>query len=85
MKPITFWEANVVFVKDEPEYLPLPAFRDENAKGGPIIFCQSLSFKERLKLLFTGKLWVALLMFGEPLTPSFFTVNKEDVITNAKE
>lgn len=76
MKAIEFKEVNVTYAKDQPEYLPLPAHRTEQ---GEVIFCQSLTVRERLKLLVTGKLWVSLLTFNKPLTPSFFTVNKGDL------
>lgn len=79
MKPIKFPEQNVTFAENQPEYLPLPAFKDSGPRG-EVIFCMALTFRERLKLLFTGKLWCSLLMFGQPLTPSFFTVNKSDVL-----
>ncbi len=79
MKPIEFPEQNVVFAKDQPEYQPLPAFRN-NSPEGEVISCWQLSYRERLKILITGKLWVNLLTFNKPLTPSFFTVNKEDVL-----
>jgi len=76
MKPIKFKGQNCTFAENQPEYLPLPAHRVDNSERGEVIFCESLSLKERLIVLFTGKLWCALLMFGKPLTPSFFTVEK---------
>ena len=79
MKPIEFKEQNTVFAKDQPEYLPLPAHRVEGDPKGQVIFCQSLSFLERVKLLFTGKIWVSFLTFNQPLTPSYFTVDKDDI------
>jgi len=82
MKPIEFPEHNVVFAKDQPEYQPLPAYRDPSPEG-QVISCWKLSFRERLRILFTGKLWVSLMMFGRPLTPSFFTTKKSDVLTDA--
>lgn len=80
MIPIKFPEHNTVFAKDQPEYQPLPAFRNESPQG-EVISCWQLSFKERIKILFTGKLWVSLWTFNKPLTPSLFTVNKSDVLT----
>lgn len=80
MRPIEFPEQNVVFAKDQPEYLPLPAFKDYNSDKGEIVMCQSLSFAERLRVLFTGKIWVSLLTFNKPLTPTFFTTKKSDVL-----
>lgn len=79
MKPITFKEVNKIYAKDQPEYFPLPVF-ESDAQGGEVTFCSYLTFKERLKVLFTGKIWVSLLTFGKPLTPSFLTINKKDVI-----
>lgn len=84
MKPIEFKEQNIVFAKDQPEYQPLPAFKNDSPSG-EVISCWQLSFKERVKILFTGKLWVSLLSFSKPLTPVFFTVNKEDVLVTPKK
>lgn len=81
MKPLKFPEQNVTYAADQPEYLPLPAHND----GEAVVFCMGLTVRERFKLLFTGKLWCALLMFGKPLTPSFFTVDKHKVITDMEE
>lgn len=83
MKPIQFKEVNKVFAKDQPEYVPLPAFLN-NSPEGEVISCWQLSFRERLRILFTGKLWVCLLTFNKPLTPSLFTTKKSDVLTENK-
>lgn len=80
MIPIELPEHNVVFVKDQPEYQPLPAHRNEGDMG-EVISCWRLSFRERLRLLITGRLWMSLAMFGKSLTPSFLTTKKSDVIT----
>lgn len=71
MKPVTFKEHNVVFAKDQPEYKPLPAYRDED---GRIICCWKLTFKERFKLLLTGNLWHNVMTFNHPLQPQYLTV-----------
>ena len=83
MTPIKFPEANVTFAKDQPEYQPLPAFRDPGPEGA-VVSCWQLSFKERIKILFTGKLWLSLWSFHKPLTPSLPTVNKSDVLITKK-
>lgn len=80
MKPIEFPEHNVVFAKDQPEYKPLPAFREPNSEYGEVVSCWKLSFTERLRILFTGKMWVSLMTFNKPLTPSFFSTKKSDVL-----
>lgn len=87
MKPIEFKEQNVVFAKNQPEYQPLPAYRCTDPEGfGEVISCWKLSFWERLRVLFTGKIWASLCMFGKPLTPTFYTTRKSDVlITKTKE
>ena len=79
MKPISFPESNATYAKDQPEYLPLPVFK-ANTPQGECVSCWKLSFIERLRILFTGKLWVSMLTFNKPLTPVFPTVNKQDLI-----
>lgn len=66
MKPIKFKEANVTFAKDQPEYLPLPAFKSDD---GVVISCWQLNLKERLKILIGGKMWLRMLTFNHPLQP----------------
>jgi hypothetical protein len=80
MEPIKFKEHNTVFAKDQPEYLPLPAYREDSDKYGNVICCWRLSFFERLKILFTGKLWLSLMTFNKPLTPHRLTLNKWDLL-----
>lgn len=86
MKPINFEEQTTIAAKDQPEYRPLPAM----VKPGPhgeVVSCWGLSFAERIKILFTGRIWMSLWMFrnanGElnPITPSSLTANKSDVMT----
>ena len=79
MKPIKFKEQNCTYAENQPEYLPLPAFKSDKPDG-QVISCWSLSFSERIRILFTGKLWVSLMMFHKPLTPSFFTTKKSDLL-----
>jgi hypothetical protein len=77
MKPIKFKEQNVIYAEDQPEYLPLPAFK---TKEGNVTCCWNLSLKERIKILFTGNLWLSVLTFNQPLQPLLPTVNKNEVI-----
>lgn len=79
MKPIYFKEHNCIYAKDQPEYIPLPAFK-ANDDRGTVVFCMKLSFIERLRLLITGKLWCSLLTFNKALTPSYFTTKKSDIL-----
>ena len=81
MKPIEFKEQNIVFARDQPGYKPLPAFKDPS---GEVISCWKLSFKERLRVLFKGEIWLCLSSFNQPLTPSFMTTIKTEVIQTIK-
>jgi hypothetical protein len=84
MKPKKFKEANVTFAKDQPEYQPLPAFRNESPQG-EVITCWNLTFRERFRILFKGEIWLSLLTFNNPLTPSFITTKKSDVLTSEND
>lgn len=81
MKPIDFPERTHLIAEHQDEYVTLPALIDDGPRG-EVVFCMGLSWKERLKILFTGKLWCSLLCFGKPVTPSFFTVNKHELIVS---
>ena len=79
MKPIKFKESNATYAKDQDEYLDLPALKYDD---GTVVSCWDLSFKEALKLLFSRKLYVAVLTFNKPLQPMLLTVDKDAVIAN---
>lgn len=79
MKPIEFPGCNVVFGKNQPEYMPLPAERIENNDFGQVVTCWELSEEEREKVLQDGKIWVSLLTFGHPLQPILVTAEKPGV------
>lgn len=69
MNLIEFPEQTVVIAKDQPEYRPLPAFQFANDPEGKLACCWQLTWRERFKLLFTGKLWHQILTFHQPLQP----------------
>ena len=75
MKAIKFPEHNVVFAKDQPEYLPLPAYTYKSAKGR-VVSCWRMGLRERLKILFIGKVYLSLLTFNKPLQPQLLMVDK---------
>jgi hypothetical protein len=68
MNPIKFKEHNKVYAENQEEYLPLPVYED-GEQGGRVFHCWELTFRERIKMLFTGKLWISVLNFGRPLQP----------------
>jgi hypothetical protein len=81
MKPVEFEHQNIVFAKDQPEYQPLPALRIDSPQG-EVISCWKMSFKERIKVLFFGRVWISLMSFNKPLTPSYMSVNRKDVYSH---
>ena len=75
MKGINFKESNKVWAENQPEYLPIHTFTNDKH----VIECFHLTLLERIKLLIKGKVWLSLLMFGNPLTPVFMSVDKKDI------
>lgn len=66
MRPIDFPQSNVVYAKDQPEYLPLPAHRSPD---GEVTSCWGLTWRERLRVLRTGRIYFSQLTFNGPLQP----------------
>lgn len=79
MKPITFSEQSTVAGKGQEEYQPLPALK-KNTPNGELIACWKGTWRERLRFLVTGRMWVSLLTFNQKVTPSFLTTIKSEVI-----
>ncbi len=79
MKLIEFPEQTVVIAKDQPQYNPLPAYRYPDDPQGRIAFCWSMTWKERLQCLITGRLWHEVLTFNRPLQPQKLGVNKPEM------
>lgn len=84
MKPTKFKYQNIVFAENQPEYQSLPALKLDTPQG-EVISCWKLSFKERIKILFTGRMWVSLMSFNKPLTPSYLSVNRKDVFSHSDD
>ncbi|SRR6266550_315405 len=75
----TFAEVNVVFAEGQPEYEPLPAHRFNDPLQGRIVCCWKLNFIERIKILFTGRIWHQILTFDSPLQPQLLSVEKPEM------
>jgi len=73
MRPIKFNESNVIFAEGQPQYKSLPACKSFD---GVVTTCWKLTFLERFKILFTGKLWLRVLTFNEPLQPLLLSAHK---------
>lgn len=76
MKNVKFDGCNVIYGEGQHEYIPLHARKT----GKVTITCYRLSFKERIKILFTGLLWLGQMNFGLPLQPQKPSVNKSDLV-----
>ena len=72
MKPVEFPEQTAVIAKNQPKYLPIPVYVDPI---GIIIICWKLTWRERVKLLFTGIIWHRILTFHKPLQPIILEVD----------
>jgi len=59
-----WWD--VVYAKNQPEYIPLPAIRNDT---GAVITCWQMSWRERLAALLYGKIFLTMLTFNKPLQP----------------
>lgn len=75
VRPANFKEANVVASKNQPQYQPLPALRIDS-KNGEVISCWKIGILKRIKLLFTGRIWVSLFTFGGPVQPQIISTGK---------
>ena len=69
MKPIDFPASNVVFAKGQDQYMELPAHLDKKGTGGAVVSCWKMTLSERLRVLFTGRVWISSLTFFNPLQP----------------
>jgi len=82
MFPVEFEGFNRTLAKDQPEYRPLPVHIKRNSKEGEVISCWKLSFKERVKLLFTGKIYWSQWTFNDPLQPQLPTLDNPVINNN---
>ena len=74
MKIIDFKGRNAIFGANQPEYLPLYAYRHEDNEG-TVSSCWKLSFRERLRVLITGRMYVSLMTFNTPICPQFVSLD----------
>lgn len=74
MKPIHFPQVNATLAEDQPEYLPLPVRRNEM---GLTTSCWQMTWRERIKILFTGKIWLDIHTFNHPLQPQRLYIDNE--------
>lgn len=71
MKPIKFPEQNIVWAEDQPEYQPLPAFTDAQHT----VSLWALTWRERFKIFWTGRLWLTQLNYRSALQPQLPSID----------
>jgi hypothetical protein len=59
---------NVEYAKDQMEYLTLPAIKSSGVNGR-VTTRWRLTWSERLRIIFSGNLWIQMLTFHERLQP----------------
>ena len=80
MMPIEFPEHTCVYAKDQgDDYLPLPVYRREDDPFGLLTSCWKMTWKERIRVLFTGVVWCRTMTFRHPLQPVLLQVLKPDM------
>jgi len=58
------------YAKNQPEYLPLPAIR---LNDGIVVTRWGLTWRERLRVLLGGSMWLVVKTFHRPLQPVLLT------------
>lgn len=61
-KPVHFKQENCILKGDNPDINELPAYKD----GVHIVSCWKFPFLKRIKMLFTGKVWLVVLGTKHP-------------------
>lgn len=62
-----------VYAKDQPEYQPLPVFREDD---GTVLSRWHLTWRERLTVLFRGDIYLWISTFNKPLQPVLMDVER---------
>lgn len=81
MKPIEFPEQTCVLAENQPPYLPLPVYKEED---GMVVSCWKCSLWERIKVLLSGKVWVYAWTFNQPLQPQSVVIDRPFVKVKAE-
>lgn len=77
MKTVRFPEVNLVIAENQPEYVTMPVNYDR--ERGTATICWSLSWKEILVVLFTGRIWHTVMTFGMSMQPQMVSATKPEM------
>ena len=78
MNPIEFKHQNHVFGANQPEYKPLPVTKFDSQQG-EVVSCWKMSWKERLKVLITGEVWVCIMTYNSNLQPQYLATRRQEI------
>lgn len=82
MNPISFEGQNFVYAENDADYRPLACRVIENDPYGRVISCWSLTWAERIKVLYTGRVWHESLTFKNALQPLKLSIEKPEDIND---
>jgi len=87
MKPVKFKESNTVVGSGLGEGNSLPAYKDSNTLEKGVVMCWGMGLWGRIKFLFTGRIYVSVLTFGDSVQPVKLstTFNKPELDLNQVE
>ena len=74
MDLIEFPQMTHVIAKNQPPYKPMPVYQDPEDAKGRTICCWKLTMRERLIVLFTGRIWHHVLTFRGKMQPQLLDV-----------
>ena len=80
MEIVKFDDCNVAIAEKQKEYQTLHALRIGNQQD-TIITCWGLSFWERVRVLFLGRIWMSESNFYKDITPRLLSTNRNDLYT----
>jgi hypothetical protein len=69
----------LTFAENQPEYIHLPALMHVDRQT--VMFCWQFNWRERLTLLFTGKLWHMVMHCDSPLQPQNISTERPEMFT----
>lgn len=75
-KLVDFPERNVEYAKNQPEYRVLPAYQYADDPQGKIVCCWEFGWRDRLRILFGGKIWHIILTYNKRLQPQLIVTDK---------
>jgi len=68
MKAVKFKQQNCVYAKNQKQYIPLLVHKI-NEPEGRVISCWKGRFRDRLRFLFNGRIFLSCMTFNKPLQP----------------